>query len=109
LFPANTFPRGPKRAPPTAEESERLKKKAAEAILGGIPKTARRVYFASDDEDGQLEAVLGWLDLLGDGYLNRHLVFGILELLVVRIMPEITEKGVGEMLDEKLGMNGPSL
>jgi hypothetical protein len=91
LFPANTFPRGPKRVPPSRDESEQLKRKAADAILGGIPKPVRRVYFASDDDDKQLEVVLGWLDLLSDGYLNRHLVFGILELIVVRIMPEVTE------------------
>jgi hypothetical protein len=90
------------------QDSETLKRRAAEAILGGIPKTVSQVYFASGDEHDQLEAVMGWLDVLSDGYLNRHLIFGILELLVVRIMPEVTEKGAGEMLDERLGLNGPS-
>jgi len=68
----------------------------------------RRVYFATDVHAGQSAVVLGWLDVLSDGYMNRHLVFGVLELLVVRVIPDVATNSVGEMLDNKLGLNGAS-
>jgi len=42
------------------------------------------------------------LDLFSDAYCNKHLVFQVIELLVVRLMPEIAEKTTAELLAEKL-------
>ena len=43
------------------------------------------------------------LDIFGDAYMNKHLVFGIVELCLVRLLPEIGDKGVKELMQERLG------
>jgi len=45
------------------------------------------------------------LDCLGDIYLNKHLVFSILELTVMRLVPEMAEKGVVDLMEERLDYN----
>ena len=45
------------------------------------------------------------LDCLRDSYLNKHLVFSVLELIVVRLAPEMAEKGVVDLMEERLGYN----
>ncbi|KAM0278083.1 hypothetical protein ACHAQH_005374 [Verticillium albo-atrum] len=61
-----------------------------------------------DEEDKkEAERVLneieeGVLDVFSDEYCNRHLMYGILELILVRLMPELAEKGVAELWEERL-------
>lgn len=43
------------------------------------------------------------LDLWSDAYLNRHVAYQILELVVVRVLPEMAEKGVSELMERRLG------
>lgn len=43
------------------------------------------------------------LDVWSDGYLNRHVAYQVLELVVVRILPEMAEKGVSELMESRLG------
>ena len=43
------------------------------------------------------------LDPFADAYLNKHLLFGVLELVLVRLMPELAERGVQSLLTERLG------
>ena len=43
------------------------------------------------------------LDIFGDSYMNKHLIFGILELCIVRLMPEVAEMGVQELMEARLG------
>lgn len=47
----------------------------------------------------EIEEVLG---MFGDSYLNKHLIYGVVELIVVRLVPEMGEKGVVELLGERL-------
>jgi hypothetical protein len=42
------------------------------------------------------------LDVFGDAYCNKHLVYGIVELVLVRLMPELAERGVIELWEERL-------
>lgn len=42
------------------------------------------------------------LDVFGDPYCNRHLLYGVVELAIVRLMPELAEKGVIELSEERL-------
>ena len=42
------------------------------------------------------------LNAFGDSYCNKHLLYGVVELIVVRLMPELAEKGVEELLEERL-------
>ena len=50
-----------------------------------------------------LEQVAAMLDVLSDAYMNKHLVFGIVELIVVRVLPEVGEKGVEALMKDRLG------
>jgi hypothetical protein len=53
------------------------------------------------EEQAMLQDVERILDVFGDAYMNKHLIFGIVELLLVRLMPELGEKGVRELLEER--------
>ncbi|KAI1414652.1 PXA domain-containing protein [Hypoxylon sp. FL1857] len=60
-----------------------------------------------DDEDKEDSRILseietGMLDVFSDPYCNKHLAYGILELILVRLMPELAEKGVIELWEERL-------
>lgn len=41
------------------------------------------------------------LDIWGDNYLNKHLAYALVELVVVRILPELAERGPREGLSER--------
>ncbi|GKT43917.1 uncharacterized protein ColSpa_04098 [Colletotrichum spaethianum] len=62
-----------------------------------------------DGEDGSQQQMLseiedGILDVFSDEYCNKHLVYSILELILVRLMPELAEKGVVELWEERLSL-----
>ncbi|OJD36313.1 pxa domain-containing protein [Diplodia corticola] len=125
IFP--NFAPGPARIPPTPDEALATKRRAARAVLDATPSFVRSRLFGSgsgsrglggsdggvrgdDDEEGEEEEgvdpvqqreVERLLDVLGDPYLNKHLIFGIIELIVVRLMPEMGELGVDELMDER--------
>jgi len=83
------------------------KARCAAALRDAMPPALRKVYLdGGDDAMKQLAVVEMWLDVLADPYLNKHLVFRVVELLVVRLMPEIGEKGVSELLAERLDEKG---
>ena len=45
----------------------------------------------------------GELDAWGDAYLNKHLGYALLELIIVRVLPELGEQRVADLLKERLG------
>lgn len=48
------------------------------------------------------ELETGILDVFSDPYCNKHLMYGALELVLVRLVPELAEKGVVELWEERL-------
>jgi len=62
---------------------------AANAIIDAIPEMARRVYFAGAQREDMIKDVQSILDVFGDAYLNRHFVFAVVEVIVVRLFPEM--------------------
>ena len=50
-----------------------------------------------------LDQIEQLLDCLDDSYLNKHLIYQIVELIIIRLIPELGERGVQELLDERLG------
>lgn len=60
------------------------------------------MYFGSDNEV-RVQEVEEALDIFGDSYLNKHLLYGVVELILVRLLPELGERGVEELLAERLG------
>ncbi|EXL85365.1 hypothetical protein FOPG_02736 [Fusarium oxysporum f. sp. conglutinans race 2 54008] len=116
LFP-NNAPGKTTLFPPSSEaELQALRRRAAKSLWGLLPKGVGRLYFGgrlwrrsaesegdlSDDEDlvDEMERLLLVLD---DEYCNKHLMYSILELLLARLMPELTEKSVTELWEERLG------
>lgn len=99
-FPNNAP--GPPRVFPSAAEALLLRRRCAQTLLSLIPTAVADVYFGPGIEKRtkELEDVL---DCFGDAYYNRHLWYGVVELVLVRLMPELGEKGVEELLGERLG------
>lgn len=56
------------------------------------------------DPDARIisEIEAGILDVFSDPYCNKHLMYGALELVLVRLVPELAEKGVVELWEERL-------
>lgn len=56
------------------------------------------------DVDGRIVAEIETdiLDVFSDPYCNKHLVYSALELVLIRLMPELAEKGVVELWEERL-------
>ncbi|KAF9871712.1 PXA domain-containing protein [Colletotrichum karsti] len=60
-----------------------------------------------DEEDQERmlsEIEEGILDVFSDEYCNKHFVYSMLELILVRLMPELAEHGVVELLEERLSL-----
>lgn len=61
-----------------------------------------------DEEDEELDAQIitdietNILDVFSDPYCNKHLMYGALELVLVRLVPEVAEKGVVELWEERM-------
>ncbi|ESZ97600.1 hypothetical protein SBOR_2001 [Sclerotinia borealis F-4128] len=126
LFPNNTL--APGRTPPTPAETLEIRRRCAQAILGLIPIGVRDIYFGraslhpSDTpvnnidinidaeakttelstEEKHIREVEDVLNVFDDVYCNKHLLYGVVELIIMRLIPELAEKGVQELLDERL-------
>ncbi len=99
LFPNNTL--APPRVIPSASEQLAIRRRCAETLLDLIPAKVQDVYFGVGPERRVTE-VEEVLDVFGDSYRNKHLLYGVVELIIVRLMPEMAEKGVEELLAERL-------
>ncbi|KAJ3485181.1 hypothetical protein NLG97_g6873 [Lecanicillium saksenae] len=103
LFP-NNAPGKSSLAPPSSDEGfVALRKRAAGALLGLLPTSVARVYFGGASAAAQRDGMEELLMVLNDEYCNKHLMYSVLELILVRLMPELSEKGVGELWEERLG------
>ncbi|KAL1797862.1 hypothetical protein ACET3X_004468 [Alternaria dauci] len=100
LFPNNAP--GPPRQIPTDEEIEAIKHCCAATLLDLVPPKVAAAFFASRGRDAQVRQIEDILGCLDDAYLNKHLVFQIVELIVLRLFPELGEQGVEELLDERI-------
>jgi hypothetical protein len=41
------------------------------------------------------------LEPFSDEYCNKHLVFSIIETVLVRLLPELSERGITELMEER--------
>lgn len=125
LFPNNAPGKSTLSPPATDDDLRALRRRAATALwdllptpvatvylggVGSLPSLLRRDTTSSttastskDSPGPMLDQLDGLLDVLDDEYCNKHLVYGILELLLVRIVPELSEHGVQDLLDQRLG------
>jgi hypothetical protein len=84
------------------EEKEK-KDEATRRVLGESRGPDDSFTTGSDWKGQCIEQAERLLDVLGDSYMNRHLMFGIVELIAVRLVPEMAEQGVEALLAERLG------
>lgn len=101
MFPNNAMgPPAP--PPPTPAEREILKRQTAKAVLSTVPATLIHHYFATSDHDTIVDAIqTSLLDPLDDVYLNKHLVFSLLELVLVSLVPELAIQPISELLRDR--------
>ncbi|PWW73398.1 hypothetical protein C7212DRAFT_285582 [Tuber magnatum] len=102
LFPN---PPEPVRTYPTPKEKAHIKRTAEEAIWKAIPSSIRKVYFGTDDKDEGL-AVVGemLLKTVQDKDINKHLLYNLLDLIVGKLIPELTEEGPAELRRARVGV-----
>jgi len=102
LFPNNAL--GPPRTIPSAEEQLEIQRCCADSILSLIPDTLQSVYFGATAVDhlARIAQIQSLLDIFSDAYCNRHLMYAIIELFLIRLMPELGEMGVSELWKERL-------
>jgi len=117
VFPNNTL--GPARpAPSSPAEIAAIRHACAEAVYECIPPIVRGIYFrpstesavagpASDssadaEKDEAMAQIEALLDVLGDAYLNKHLIFAALDHVVCRLFPEMKDIGVEDLVRDRL-------
>lgn len=99
LFPNNAL--GPQRQPPSDDEARKIKRRCATSVLKLIPPKLASIYFATRDRGTQLAHVEEVLSCLDDAYINKHLIFQIVELIILRLVPELGKQGVRELMEER--------
>ncbi|KEZ42610.1 hypothetical protein SAPIO_CDS5851 [Scedosporium apiospermum] len=118
LFP-NNAPGTPTLFPPTSDEQLlALRRRSAASLASIFPPWLTSLYFAgrppwtsaatrpasSNGVDSEVVDAIddSLLDVFADEYCNKHLMYSVLELVLVRLMPELTEKRVSELWEERL-------
>ncbi|KAH0169539.1 hypothetical protein KCU67_g3011, partial [Aureobasidium melanogenum] len=96
MFPNNSL--GPGRVPPTPEEALELRAKCAASIIAALPPIVVKQLFANSKNEDVHKQVQDMLDVFGDAYLNKHLIVAIVDLVVVRLFPELESSGITAVL-----------
>ena len=96
---------GPPKPYPTAVEQAAIREAAMQALLDKIPVVVKRHYFGTEQREWR-SVVNGYLDILEEREVNKHLVYQILELVVVRLVPELEEVEVRKLMRERIGAEG---
>lgn len=94
---------GPPRQIPSDEETKIIKHRCAASLLNLLPPKVAVAFFANDDKVAQHEQVEEILECLEDTYMNKHLIFQILELIVLRLAPELNQQGIRDLMEERIG------
>ncbi|KAL2156128.1 hypothetical protein VTH82DRAFT_873 [Thermothelomyces myriococcoides] len=61
-------------------------------------------YNENNDDDILAEIEQCILDVFSDAYCNKHLIYSMLELILVRLLPELTEKGALDLWKERVSV-----
>lgn len=99
MFPNNSL--GVGRVPPTGDEALEIKRRCASAIVDAIPRFVLLKLFPSQSPDTARSQVEEMLDTFGDPYLNKHVVFALVDLVFSRLFPEIREQAISGLLNDE--------
>ena len=72
-------------------------------MLSLIPPVVARTFFASRDPEEWRAEVEDILDCISNKAMNKHLIYGIIELVLVRLIPELGKKTPRELLIDRIG------
>lgn len=75
---------------------------AVNAGVDGLAPGATPLQCHEEDDRILSEIETGILDVFSDAYCNKHLMYDVLELILVRLMPELAERGVIDLWEERL-------
>ena len=97
---SNSHPTSPPAAAANEHKKASQRQRCAKAILALIPPFIRRLYLGvtTNNEEAQRKVIERGLDVFADDYLNKHLVYAILERCLVRLMPELGVESVEQIL-----------
>lgn len=100
LFP-NLALAQPPRPVPSVDEQDAIKARCRGVMGAVVPGPVRSRLFgnAGDGEDG----INKLLELLGDSYCNKHLMYAIVERVLVRLMPELGVEAPGDLMRARVG------
>lgn len=93
-----------------AETNRRLEsqKKRSDRVTasnaGGNPEPEQALPIRNDEVEESLllsSIECDILDPFSDEYCNKHLVFSIVETVLVRLLPELSERGITELMEER--------
>lgn len=118
LFPHNAPGTSTLSPPSSPAELAALRRRCAAALWSLVPASGRPAArlvllgadFASfgvggggDDDQAVLDELeRGVLAVFGDAYCNKHVVYAAVELVLVRLLPELADKGVVELWGERI-------
>lgn len=94
---------------PSASEISAIERQCATDILSLFPRSIAQYFFLSpdhhhvdDDDEGLLEAIESdLLDPFSDAYCNKHLIFAVIESVLVKLLPELSERGITDLMEER--------
>ena len=88
--------------PPSAQQVQQLRRRAAEDVLDLMPRVVINIFFATKDREQAIEAFEDEvLDLFSDSNMNKHLIYNVLEMILVTLLPELAEKTPSDLLAER--------
>ena len=110
--PATTSPgRDESYSNPTRTKSDRGRSQSHQRIPAGAkdpalptpPPPSFQIPDPDPIREAQLADIEGTLNIFGNQYMNKHLLYSLVELVIVRLVPEMREKSVQELLEERIG------
>lgn len=93
LFPHDSMP--PRPPVPSPEEIRSSKERCVEAISSFLPSILKRSSLVHEIDYE--------LDMWQDEILNKSLIYAILDLIMARVLPEITEYSSDQLMELRLG------
>ena len=91
----------PPRIPPTPSEAIEIRRTAEFAALNALPRIIRKLLLGTEEQQ-QNENMSELFDLLGRKECNKHLLMFLIDLMVVRLIPELTEMSPKELYDWRM-------
>ena len=85
------------------KETEKVDQKSSDKVSESKSTEEKVGVEAEEEEEEMILEIEAILDVFGDPYMNKHMVFGIVELLLLRLVPELGVKSAGELMKERLG------